>query len=220
MPTPANSGDDHVSVIKEYGWRPFVGGLAGLLLFKEVHAIKEESVLACLTLTGFYVAYIALGDKLIEAAEADEAKKRKLLADLSACEMAGLEMYEQKLKLPAHLPPLLEAMSKEHRETAERWVEYKNKQMRANFAAETLATLEKLKDTESAQALKVAGDTQSAVLNEVVKIFRSDNPKLQQEMLEWSLNNVGTRPAKKKVPIHPVIRVFNEVYANIKGKGN
>jgi len=140
MPTPTNSGDDHISVIKEYGWRPFVGGLAGLLLFKEVHAVKEESVLACLTLTGFYVAYIALGDKLIEAAEADEAKKRKLLADLSACEMAGLEMYEQKLKLPAHLPPLLEAMSKEHKETAERWVEYKNKQMRANFAAETIAS--------------------------------------------------------------------------------
>jgi len=39
-----------------------------------------------------------------------------------------------------------------------------------------------------------------------------------QEMLEWSLNAVGTQAAKKKAPIHPVIRVFNEVYANMKGK--
>ena len=52
MPVPEVSGDDHVSVIKEYGWRPLVGGLAGMLLFKEVHAVKEESILACLTLTG------------------------------------------------------------------------------------------------------------------------------------------------------------------------
>ena len=81
-----------------------------------------------------------MGDKLVEAAEAEAAKKRKLLSDLSACEMAGLEMYEQKLKLPANLPPLLEAMSQEHKATAERWVEYKNKQLRANFAAETLST--------------------------------------------------------------------------------
>ena len=80
-------------------------------------------------------------------------------------------------------------------------------------------SLEKLKDSENAQALKVAGDTQSAVLNEVVKIFRSGDVKLQQEMLDWSLNVVGVQPAKKKMPTHPVIRVFNEVYAKMT-KGN
>lgn len=217
-PTPVtpNNGDDHVSIIKQYGWRPFVGGLGGLLLFKEVHAIKEESILACLTLTTFYVAYIMGGDKLLEAADAAEAKRRKTLTDLSNAELAGLDMYMHKLKLPAALPPLLERMSQEHRSTAEKWVAHKNAEMRAALAHETLERLSKLAQSEAAAEKKASGDMKATALKTVMAEFKKADPKMQKELLDWAILVAGTKAPPKDLPVHPVVRTFKKVLQDLK----
>jgi hypothetical protein len=208
---------EHQSVIKEFGWRPFVAGLGGLLLFKEIHSIKEESVLAMLTLTGFYVIYIFAGDKILEITEADWEKKKKLLSDLANLEATGLDMYSKKLQLPAHLPPVLEHMTAEQKKVANEWVTFKNQQLRYQLQHETLEKLQKLKATEDLEQIKQASSNNANAVQQVVEKFASGEAALQKDMLTWALAHAGSQKPTKDL-MHPVLKVYRDVFAKLEGK--
>jgi len=206
----ATNNDDLAppSIIEKYGSLPFWGGLATIVITKEVFIIDAEFLLACEVGAFALAAYVMAGDSFEKYSQAEDDAKAKQFNQANDFALEMLNQYKMVQQVNQAKPEVLRQYVGQLKDATVAYAAYQTVVPQHAARKSVLAALEAIKVKEEHAASMAwqaeVDDIVAAVSEGVVNA----DAKTKQQMLDLAIANMGIEIKDSTPEQDPVKRLF------------
>jgi len=202
-------------IVNKYGGVVPLAGLGACALFgKEMMIMNEEFLLAATFGAFFTTFYVAAGQNIHDMLSKHTNERTEKFNDVFDLLIAGAESYQVNMKAAVEQVPIAEKFLAEQRQSYENLMAYKNIAQRHASREAVVAKLESIKNAEDIQIAAQKAAIMDKSFQTIRDTLTSQDPKLQQELLNLSIDLIGQEKVTK-VAEDPVKRVAAEVFKKV-----
>lgn len=207
-------GDSNLGSIAKYGFYPFAGALATVLISKEFIHINEEWVLAGNFVLFSFAAYCYIGDSVGKMFDQQRAADEARLSNAFSTGVLVCESAIEEIKRLKFLPEVLKNIKTEQAEVAKLVAEADVWRARHAARAATIAKLEEIKAVESRAASRVKGELASQAGKWVREQYAKAPAQLRASILSNNVASIGSSDQPKEDEIKKLFVQFFEKRAS------
>lgn len=195
--TPAAKADlNPAEIVSKYGTTTFVGMVAAILVSKEIFILDAEFLLSLEIGAFAMTAYVLTGDTINKMSEEQDATATKQFNGANDFMIEMFNQYKMVQSTVQNKPEVMKQYAAEYKQAIEAHAAYSTVKPQHEARAKVLAALEQFKVKEEHEAaMEWQNNVDRAVAN-VTKAFTSNDAKLNDQMIELAIANLGfTKPA-------------------------
>lgn len=209
----STSADGPGAVVQKYGAYTFWGMVASILVTKEVFIIDAEWLLSMEI--GAFVAtgYVLTGDQINKMSEDMDKEKTDKFNAANDFMLELFNQYKLVQGVAGDKPAVLESYLKEYKEAIVAHAAYQTVLPRHKARAAALASLEQIKAKEEHAASMEWQATVDKACANVNAAFAKGDKKLNDQMLQLAISNMGFSAPTTDEKNDPVKALFMKEFA-------
>lgn len=210
----AVEGSGPKSIVDSYGFYTFWGSIAAIAVSKEIFIIDAEFLLSMEIGAFALTSYVLAGDTINKMSEEMDKAKTDKFAEVNDFMLTMLDQYKMVQQTAQDKPAVMDQYLQEYKDSCVAHAKYQTVLPQHAARAQVLAALDQVKNREAhAAAAEWAQSVENAVDN-VRTAFEANDAKLQGEMLELAISNMGPTVFTTTEKNDPVKRLFMQQFTD------
>lgn len=197
-PAPAVEAVGPAAALAKYGTLGFWGGLAAILVTKEVFILNAEFLLSLEIAAFAGTAYVLTGDTIDKMSREMDQKKTEQFEGANEFLLEMINQYKTVQLAAQNKPEVVEQYLTEYKRSIEAHAAYQTVLPQHAARASVITTLESMKTREEHAAAMLWDETVVDMVESVENSFRA-KADLRNSALEEAINNIGTSPDPEAV---------------------
>lgn len=198
-------------IIAKYGSLPFFGGIASILIGKELYMLDAEFLLALEVGAFATAAYIMIGDTHQKWCDEKDAKAKKQFEESHDFTLECIHQYKLKQSALMNKPIVMEQYLNEYKAATEAYAAYQTVLPKHEAYQKMMSTLNDIKTKEDqATAAAWQNTVNQAMANVTGKLMGAD-AKLKAELIDFAIARMNMSEEEVKAvddDKDPVKRLF------------
>lgn len=204
----ASKAENPAQIIDKYGATTFWGMVAAIMISKEMYILDAEFMLSLEIGAFVMTGYVLTGDTINKMSEEWDAKTTEKFNGANDFMIEMFNQYKMVQGVVQNKPAVLQQYATEYKEAIVAQAAFQTVKPQHEARAQVLAALANIQSKEEFAAHMEWQNTVDAASAAVTKAFTSGDAKLNEEMVELAIKNLGFDTAVTAEANDPVKRLF------------